>query len=51
MRYLEAYNHHIQQRALNHQTPMQTMKAWQEKRPDLFVSEVNDQAGRDTLPQ
>lgn len=48
MRYTEAYNHHLPQRALNHQTPMQTMKMWQDKCPGLFVSEVNDQAGLDT---
>ena len=48
MRYSDAYNHHIPQRALNHQTPMQALKTWQEKRPDLFVSGVNDQAGLDS---
>jgi len=47
MHYAEAYNHHIPQRALNDQTPLQALKAWQDKRPDLFVSEVNDQAGLD----
>jgi len=47
MRYAEAYNHHIPQRALNHQTPMQTMKTWQDKCSDLFVLGVNDQAGLD----
>jgi hypothetical protein len=48
MRYLEAYNHPILQRAINHQTPMQAMQAWQNKCPDMFVSGVNDQAGLDT---
>jgi hypothetical protein len=47
MRYAEAYNHHIPQRALNHQTPIQALKTWQEKKPELFLFEVNDQAGLD----
>lgn len=48
MHYGEAYNLHLPQRALNHQTPMQAIKAWQEKRPELFALRVNDQAGLDT---
>ncbi|MCO4320370.1 hypothetical protein [Aliidiomarina quisquiliarum] len=40
-------NHHIPQRALHHQTPIATMKEWQEKRPDLFYKNVINHAGPD----
>ncbi len=32
-RYLIIYNHHIPQRALNHQAPIQVLKKWQAKNP------------------
>ena len=35
------------QRALHHQTPIATMKEWQEKRPDLFYKNVINHAGPD----
>jgi len=38
--YQWAYNHRIPQRALGHVTPIQALKAWQEKRPELFVKRV-----------
>jgi len=31
-RYVTLYNHHIPQRALNHQTPIQALKKWQKKK-------------------
>ncbi|MGZ9709277.1 IS481 family transposase [Glaciimonas sp. GNP009] len=46
--YLHAYNHHIPQRSLNNETPIQAMKKWQEKKPKLFVKRVYNQAGLDT---
>ncbi|MGK5033299.1 IS481 family transposase, partial [Janthinobacterium sp. MDT1-19] len=37
----------IPQRALNHQTPIQALKEWQAKKPDLFVKRVYNQTGLD----
>ena len=46
--YLTTYNHHIPQRALNHQSPIQATKRCQIDKPDLFVKRVYKQAGLDT---
>ena len=46
--YLSIYNHSIPQRALHHQTPIQALKAWREKKPELFVKRVYEQAGLDS---
>ena len=46
--YLQTYNHHIPQRALNHQSPIQALKRWQIERPELFVKRVYKQAGLDS---
>jgi hypothetical protein len=45
--YVKVYNHNIVQRALKHQTPIQTLKKRQEMKPDLFVKRVYNQAGLD----
>ncbi len=45
--YQWAYNHQIPQRALGHVTPIQALKAWQEKRPELFVKRVYNITGLD----
>ena len=45
--YLKTYNHHIPQRALHHQTPVQALKDWQRKKPALFVKRVYEQSGLD----
>jgi transposase InsO family protein len=45
--YLKIYNHNIPQRALNHQTPIQALKKWQEEKPELFLKRVYNQAGLD----
>ena len=37
LNYLKLYNHHIPQRAISSKTPIQTLKEWQEKKPELFV--------------
>ena len=47
-RYVTLYNHHIPQRALNHQTPIQALQEWQKKKPDLFVKDVYNLTGLDT---
>ena len=46
--YLNIYNHHIPQHALGHQSPVDAMKAWQAKRPELFVKRVYKHAELDT---
>ena len=46
--YLKVYNHHIPQKALNHQPPIQALKIWQQNKPDIFVKKVYDQVGLDT---
>lgn len=46
-RYLIIYNQHIPQRALNHLTPIQTLKKWRDEKPELFVKHVYKQAGLD----
>lgn len=45
--YLKTYNHHIPQRALDHQTPIQALKKWQAEKPKLFKKRVYEQAGLD----
>lgn len=47
-RYCWLYNHHIPQKALNHHPPIEAMKGWQEKRPELFHKRVVNHAGPDT---
>jgi transposase-like protein len=46
--YLKVYNNSIPQRALNHLTPIQALKEWQKKKPELFVKRVYNQAGLDS---
>jgi transposase InsO family protein len=45
--YVKTYNHLIPQRALNHLSPVQALKNWQAKRPELFVKRVYNQPGLD----
>ena len=47
LNYREVYNHHIPQRALGHVTPIQALKQWQQKRPEIFVKKVYNHAGLD----
>ena len=42
LNYVLIYNHHIPQRALNHQTPIETLQNWFEKRPDIFTKSVHN---------
>lgn len=46
--YLEVYNHHIPQKALGHITPVQALKDWQQKQPELFVKKVYNHPGLDS---
>jgi len=41
-------NHHIPQRALGHVSPVDALKSWQQKEPDLFVKRIFKQAALDT---
>jgi len=45
--YEKLYNEYLPQRALDHHTPLQAMRAWREKRPDLFVRKPQNQAELD----
>ena len=45
--YLATYNHSIPQRALDHQPPIQALKAWRKTHPDLFVKNVSEHTGLD----
>ena len=47
--YLATYNHSIPQRALDHQPPIQALKAWHKTHPDLFVKKVYEHAGLDKV--
>ena len=46
-RYVWLYNQHLPQKNLNHQTPLQALKAWRESHPDLFVKAVRNHPGPD----
>ena len=46
--YCRIYNQHIPQRNLGHVAPIQALKQWQEKRPDLFVEVVYNLPGLDS---
>ncbi|MDQ2822542.1 MAG: hypothetical protein M3Y65_19550, partial [Pseudomonadota bacterium] len=48
--YLKIYNNSIPQRALEHQTPIQALKNWHDKKPELFFKRVYNQAGLDIYP-
>ena len=45
--YMKLYNQHIVQRNLGHSTPVQTMKEWYRKKPELFKKRVYNQSGLD----
>ena len=47
-RYVWLYNHHLPQKALNHETPIQALKRWQSTHPELFAKQVRDRPGPDT---
>ena len=47
-RFVWLYNHHLPQKALGHEAPVQALKAWKMKVPDLFVKNVRNHPGPDT---
>ena len=48
MHYLATYNHRIPQRALDHLSPVQALKQWRTRKPELFLKRVYEQPGLDT---
>ena len=49
-RYVQVYNQHIPQKALGHIAPIQALKDWRDKRPELFKKRVYNLQGLDTKP-
>ncbi len=47
-RFVWLYNHHLPQKALGHEAPVQALKNWKMKAPDLFVKNVRNHPGPDT---
>ena len=45
--YWQAYNHHIPQRALGHVSPIDSLKNWHQKKPELFRKRIYKQAELD----
>ena len=45
--YLTIYNHHIPQKSLDHTTPIEALKSWQQKKPELFKKRVYHLTGPD----
>lgn len=46
--YVKTYNHLIPQRALKHISPVQALKDWHAKKPELFKKRVYNQPGLDS---
>ena len=49
-RFVWLYNHHLPQKALGHEAPVQALKKWKMKAPDLFVKNVRNHPGPDIYP-
>ena len=47
LRYAWLYNHHLPQKSLNHEAPIQAMKRWQHSHPHLFQKQVRNHPGPD----
>jgi len=48
MRYVKVYNQQIPQQALGYRSPIEALKHWAEKRPDLFKKRVYNLRGLDS---
>lgn len=46
-RYAILYNQHIPQKALNHKPPIDALRDWQQRQPDLFIRTVRNLPGPD----
>ena len=49
-RYVKLYNDHLPQRSLGHKPPLQALRQWHSKHPELFNKRPNNQAGLDSYP-
>jgi len=49
-RYVQVYNQHIPQKALGHITPIQALKNWSQKQPNLFINKIYSLAELDRPP-
>jgi len=47
-RYVKLYNQQIPQRALNHKSPMESLKEWYSKRPEIFLKRPYNLTGLDS---
>jgi len=47
LRYVQLYNHHLPQSALQSKTPMQAVRGWYDSHPDLFYRRPYDRPGLD----
>ena len=50
MNYVKVYNTRIPQRALDHHTPLDALKSWRAKSPDLFKKRPKNLPGLDIYP-
>ncbi len=48
LQYAKVYNHQIPQKALGHISPIQALKNWQKKHPELFKKRVYNLTGLDS---
>lgn len=46
-RYVWLYNQHLPQKAIHHRSPIETMKDWQQHKPELFKKAVRNHPGPD----
>ncbi len=47
--YQKIYNYHVPQKNIGHITPIQALKDWHKKQPELFKKKIYDLSGLDTL--
>ena len=47
-RFVWLYNHHLPQKAQGYEAPVQALKSWKMKAPDLFVKNVPNHPGPDS---
>ena len=46
--YQKIYNYHVPQKNIGHITPIQALKDWHKKQPELFKKKTHDLSGLDT---
>ena len=45
--YQKIYNYHVPQKNIGHITPIQALKDWHKKQPELFQKKISDLSGLD----